>query len=229
MSDARLQWKKALEPTPECIDLARLGEERTAAEQEHLLACPRCQAEAALFQEFLREAAGEEEARDGRSIAAELQRRLEPKANVREFRPRSGSLLAAAAVLVLAIGTAFWLDNREPSLDSTVSPQGVYRSERIEGVSPSGEIPEAPRALQWKAVPGRPAYEVNILEIDGTLLWSGVTENTAISLAESVRTKFAPGRTLLWKVTARRGREIVASSGIMRTRVTLDAAGRVQR
>jgi hypothetical protein len=228
MSDSRRQWQKELEPTVDCIAIERLGDERTDRETAHLAACPRCQAELALFAEFNADSASPDEAREGQWIAAELHRRLDPQSlspssNVKQFRPRTRTFgaLATAAAAVIVIGTGWWM-NREPSLDPDLGRPGVYRTSRIEVIAPTGEMQETPRELKWVAVAGATSYDVQILEVDRTLLWSSQTPRQTITLPAEVVVRFTPGKALLWEVTARRGAEVLASSGTQRFRVSMN-------
>lgn len=230
MSDSRQQWQKELEPTADCIAITRLGDELTDVERNHLATCPRCQAELALFDAFNSDSATPDELREGQWIASELRRRLDPPSNVKRFqlRSRAFSGLAAAAVAVIVVGTAYWMENREPSLDTNVGVQGVYRTSRLEVIAPVGDLPEAPRALHWTAVADATSYSVQILEVDRSLLWSAETPRATIILPADVIAQFAPGKTLLWEVTARRGSVVLASSGIQRFRVSLNLHGRTK-
>lgn len=224
MSDPRQQWQKELAPTPDCIAVERLGDELTGRERDHLATCPRCQAELALFAEFNSESASPDEVREGQWVASELHRRFDPPSNVKRFqpRPRAFSALAAAAAAVIVIGTAYWMGNREPSLDMNVGVQGVYRTSRFEVIAPVGEWPETPRELKWTAVPHAASYSVQIFEVDRTLLWSSETPRVTIILPADVIARIVPGKTLLWEVTARRGSAVLASSGTQRFRVSLN-------
>jgi len=228
VSDPRQEWHQALEPTPECISIERLGDERTAAEREHLATCPRCQAEVALFDGFRGDPVSAHELRDGEWIASELRRRAEVPSNVKAFRTRRFSGLAAAAAAVIVFGTAYWMENREPSIGTAIPTEQVYRSTRIEGLTPSGDLPEAPRTLQWTAVSGASTYTVELSSVDKTVLWSADTAGTSINLPAAAMAQFAPGKALLWKVTARRGTNILATSDIQRLRVALQSTRRSQ-
>jgi hypothetical protein len=216
-------WKEMLAPTPDCLDLARLGEELGAAERAHVESCSRCQAELALFHEIAREETTDEEARAAEWIAAGLRR----KNNVIAFRPRQWRVLQAiAAVLVLAIGAAFWLQSREPSIDTQVDGPALYRSARIEALAPAGELSQAPNELRWNAVPHASRYHVRIVEVDTTVVWSGDTTEPHVALPPAVITQFAPGKTLLWEVQAFRGKEMLASSETQTVRVSVAAPGK---
>lgn len=209
-------WKEALEPSPECIDIARLGEELSAAERAHLDTCVRCQTELALFREIQREDGSAEEADAARWIADELRRRN----NVVAFRPKAWRVLyAVAAVLVLIIGAGWWIQMREPAVDNLLRP-GMYRSARLEIVAPRGDLAQAPNELRWEPVPGASLYRVQIVEVDATGLWSGETTGTHVVLPPAVIAEFAPGKSLLWQVEAFRGEESLAVSETQTVRVT---------
>ena len=67
------ELKRALGPTPECPDVALLASNHlSAAEQDHLLKCPYCQSELALYRSF-EEA---EPTRDEASSVGWIQERL---------------------------------------------------------------------------------------------------------------------------------------------------------
>ena len=229
MSDSRVQWQDQLAPTADCLDLARFGAEMTDVERAHLSSCPRCQAELSLFREFQSEGATPDEVSAGQWIASELHRRLDAPSNVKPFRSRQRtfSALAAAAVAVLVVGTAFWMENREPSIDPTIRVGNVYRSSRLDVIAPLGDVPDAPRELTWAAVQGATSYAVRILEVDGTTLLNTTTPQQTLVVPANVIAQFAPGKTLLWSVTARRGSEVLASSGTRQFRVALNQQRRL--
>ena len=210
MSD---EWRNALAPTPECIDLARLGDELSEAERAHVDACVRCQTELALFREVMRE----ESSPESQWIADQLQRRNN---NVVPFAPRVWrALYAVAAVLVVVIGIGAWMQMREPSIDITGTP-GTYRSARLDVVAPRGDIAQAPNELRWKTVPNATRYQVVIREVDATVLWTGGATTTHVVLPPDVVAQFAPGKSLQWDVRAFRGNEVLASSETQSVRVT---------
>jgi hypothetical protein len=211
-------WKEALAPTPECIDVARLGEELTAEEREHVDACVRCRSELALF----REVTSEESSPESQWIAEELQRRSGGQAilPVRDRRDRlSSTFYAIAAALALVIGIGAWMQVREASIDVPMGP-GMYRSVQVEVIAPVGAITRPPNELRWKPVPQASRYHVQILEVDATHVWSTSTTDTHVVLPPDVVARFAPGKLLLWDVTAYRGNEELATSETQNVRVT---------
>jgi hypothetical protein len=206
-------WRTILDTTPECVGVERLGDELTPAEREHVAGCVRCQTELALF----RDVTSAEPSADSQWIASELRRRDE---KVVPFRPRITRVLyAVAAALAIAIGLGTWMQLREPSLRV---PNGtdVYRSARLELVAPAGDLAAPPDALRWKSFAQASRYRVDILEVDGARVWSGETVATAVTLPPDVKARFAPGKTLLWRVEAFRGNESLAVSETQTVRVT---------
>ena len=211
-------WKEALAPSPECIDLVRLGEELSDAERAHVDGCARCQTELALFREIANDETSSDEAREVEWIASELRRRN----NVVAFRPKSWRVLyAVAAALVMVIGISYWINFREPAVDTTFDPSEAYRTARLDVIAPIGELAQAPNELRWTAVEDASRYRVQIAEVDGTLLWSAGTTQSNVALPPAVIAQFAPGKSLLWEVKAFRGDEMLASSDTQTVRVSV--------
>lgn len=212
-------WKEVLAPTPDCIAIERLGGELDAASLAHLETCARCQAELAMFREFESGDRSAEEAEATQWIAGELQRRLAEDNKVVPFRTKSlRPLYAAAAAILLVVGAAYFVQFREPSVDP-LGTANVYRSARLEGLAPTGDIPSAPNELRWSRVDGASHYEIRILEIDATEVWRTRTTEPHVVLPSAVVAQFKPGKTLSWEVQAFRGNEILTASGTEKVRV----------
>ena len=217
-------WKDVLAPTPECIDIARF-DALTDADRAHLETCVRCQTELALFREMM----SEETSPASQWIAgrltmwsAEAAPPLSDRANrkVEALPPHSkrrSAFLALAAALAIVIGLGTWMQMREPSIDTTTT--GTYRSARVELVTPAGDLTHAPNELRWTNVPKASRYRVRILEVDGTVVWSGETTGTHVALPPDVIAQFKPGKSLRWEVQAFRGTEMLASSETQTVRV----------
>jgi hypothetical protein len=211
MTDAQMNWKRELQRTAECPEVDRLPGDLTPAEREHVAHCARCETEMALWEEF----------RD-----SELERRLGPgKSNIIPMMPRRKILpprsLAAAAMLVLALGIGYVAQNREPSVDGALSRSDFYRSSRIKVTTPAGDVAASPAELQWTPVAGATSYDVSVLEVDRTVLWHGSSQEPHVALPATVTSQFVPGKTIVWEVSARRGATVLAQSGSERFRVAL--------
>jgi hypothetical protein len=231
--------KAALQPKPDCLTLEELDKyaESGAPSHPHLAECSRCQAELALLKSFQ---ASEPLPGEGAAVAwigTRLERQLNQIKNPgtarahagaqqarswfsRVFSARSASwLVPVTALLVIAV-TGFVVSRRsqEPQLraDAGNGP-AIYRSQEVQLSGPAGEVPEAPKALEWKGFAGAVQYKVSIMEVDEAVLWSGETRELSIAIPNSIRAKMLPGKSVLWRVTAidSQGR-VVASSQLQR-------------
>lgn len=214
--------KEQLERTESCIALDRLGEEWTAAEREHLAGCSRCEAELALARSFESSAMDDAEADAVGSIVARLQApRPANVVSISERRKATAGrpLLAAAATVFLAIGVTWFVQNRESASDDGAGIDRTYRSLRVEVLAPAGDVAAPPAELRWVPVAGAAAYDVAIVEVDRTTLWSATTRSPRVELPRSVTAKLVPGKTVLWQVTARARGEVLADSGAVKFRV----------
>ena len=95
-------------------------------------------------------------------------------------------------------------------------------------IGPTGDVSRPPSDLRWEPAPATLRYDVRIMEVDRSLLWS-VTAHMAgtapvhrLGLPEDVVARFVPGKTIVWDVTGRddSGR-VVADSGPQQFRVAI--------
>jgi hypothetical protein len=227
MNDAQMNWKRELQRTPDCPQVDRLAGNLTPAEREHVAHCARCEAEMALWEEFRDGQTSLSEAGAVQWISSELRRRMGAgSSNVVPLAARRKVLpprvLAAAAMLVVALGIGYVVENREPSINGgALSRQDFYRSARVKVITPSGDVAASPSELQWTPVAGATNYDVTVLEVDRTVLWQGTSQEPRVTLPSTVTTQFVPGKAILWQVTARHGSTILAQSGTERFRVAL--------
>jgi hypothetical protein len=229
---------------------ASLPEPVRARISEHLTACPRCQAELALFEKFESAVAGPDEEGAASWITARLESRFEQIAGAarassqaaKERKPwwrtlfsfrLFGSTPVTAAAFALGLAMLFIVLNlpigvtREPVLspDLDFRPK-VFRSDALAVVGPTGDLQETPAELRWQPAPGAATYSVRLMEVDRVELWKGESSKPSVSLPPAVRTRIVPGKALLWMVEARdaSGRTI-ATSEIQRFRVAMGAPG----
>lgn len=223
-------WRRELRETTDCVPIERFGEELTTQEREHVAHCARCEAEVALWEEFRDATPSPDEGAAVQWIAAEVARRRagtpaaarQPWFNRRWFGVLRPQALAAAAAVVLVALTIGQLADREPAIVTPPSDQNEFRSARIETIAPTGDLPYAPTELSWVAVRGAERYDVEVLEVDRTVLWRASTREPRVQLAAGLTKQFVPGKTILWEVTAR-GRDgaALAQSGTQRFRVAI--------
>jgi hypothetical protein len=214
---------EALKSTPGCLTLQELEAlaENPSSSHPHLAQCPRCQSELGLLKSFESSAPLPDEGAAVAWISKRLESRLDQikhPGSSRKARAQRRSWLfrnfgfhrtrwlvpAFGAPLVIAVvSVAVMHHSREPQLraDSSGGPV-VYRSQEVQLTSPLGELPEAPKLLQWKAFPGTSQYKVSLQEVDGVTVWSAETAASSIPIPPPIRAKMLPGKPLLWRVTA---------------------------
>jgi hypothetical protein len=215
-----------LQPTSECLDISRFGSELTPSEQAHLETCPRCETEFALWREFEESTPSPDEGAAVQWIVADLRRRQSPGAAKTASAGRWFSglvrvpVLAAAASALLAVGIGYVVWDPEPSIGTPGSSEQIYRTARVQVVGPVGEVASAPVELSWVPVDGAASYNVQVLEIDNTILWQGSSRTSRVSLPAALVRQFVPGKTVLWDVTARDAAGTpLAASGVQRFHV----------
>jgi hypothetical protein len=243
----RSTLRGALQAKPGCLtpqQLEKLAED-SSLKDPHLAQCSRCQTELALLMSFESSEPLPDEGAGVAWISARLEQRLglikgsrtprkvEPSEQAGSWisqlfaRPRSWWLVpVAAALIIAAVGIGFLHRSREPQLraDAGNGPV-VYRSQEIEVIAPAGEVPDAPKMLQWKAFAGASRYKVSIMEVDQEPLWSGETSDLVLTIPAAVRARMLPRKPLLWRVTAMdsQGRTL-ASSQMQRFSVQLKSS-----
>lgn len=217
-----------LQTGPNCLAIERLGEPLTDVEEAHVGTCPRCNAELSLWRSFDDSTPAADEGGAVQWIVSELGRRLAadsraaPQAPARGWLSALGWRSAAVAVTILAVGAGYVAWDPAPVVTNPAPGVQTYRASTITTIAPGGDLSNPPSELTWQAVYGAVTYDVQILEIDRSPLWSSSTRSSRIELPRSVVSRIVPGKTLLWSVTATdsAGRPI-AESGMQSFRVTV--------
>jgi hypothetical protein len=214
--------RSALRQSDECLTVEQVAryadgalgvQERTAAEN-HLQGCLSCQAELALLLAVTSSSVRPDEAALVRDGAIRLNQRfteipaghVPPSSRPRGFRFGAFPVGAVAAVLLIGIaagGSYLFLRRNAPELPSGVTTTDeVTRSLSVRPRGPIGEQPELPQRFEWFAVDRAVRYRVRLMAVDRQELWSTSTSALGVDLPSPVRASIAPGRTLLWDVTA---------------------------
>jgi hypothetical protein len=219
-------WKAALAPSPACIAIEKLAGPLNGPDFKHLSECPRCEAELALWREFNESAPGAGEGAAVAWIASELKRRSSPSSERGSAWRRlvaipvlrlSGAL---TAILLLACGIAMYNQMRPTGPAPGVNGARILRSESVVVAAPVGDLDQRPSELRWQPVAGAVAYQVEILEVDRHSLWKSESPRTSLAIPAGIRSLMAPGKTLLWQVTATNSsRKSLATSGFQKFRV----------
>lgn len=246
-------WKKALESRDDCPDIERLAELVEQPEGPgaptvgmHVQECPRCRAEMELLSRFKQEGPRASEAEDVDWMVRRLQAQSDaifgdvpvtsrPTQNRTRMKGRSflirlfsspgaAAALVAAGLLILIAG-GLWM--RQPNtipLSAPGSTPDTLRSPQLSLLEPDGDLDRVPERFRWKALEGAIRYQVNVYEVDHSLLWKGSTSQDFLAVPESLRQLIVPGKRLLWQVNALdvRGQQM-ASSGLtaFRLKVTM--------
>ena len=215
---------RILGPGPDCIPIGRLDDALATTDRRHLDSCPRCQAELALWRAFSGSAPSSFEGGGVRWVVAELGRRLAPASRRapagtwRWLTVRRPWPVAAAVAVAAAVGYTAW--DPEPRVRTLHGVAQVYRTASLDAIAPLGDVAAAPRAIEWASLSGAAVYDVEVFEVDRSTLWRGSSFAPRIELPPSLSVHFAPGKSVLWEVTARNGAGVVvAHSGAQRFRV----------
>ncbi len=203
-------------PLDELIDLADKLDHNFKA---HLAGCAHCATELALFREFQEPVLRLQEKPHVEAIVARLRENSPvPKAgwwkslwSVQWMAPAS---VAVAAILV---GLFLWAPGRTGSAPIVSGGDDAMRSARVEILSPTGTLVDAPAQLEWVAVKGAARYQVSLTEVDHTAVWAGTVEGPAASLPSEVRAKVVPRKTFVFEVKALDDKgAVIAESGSQR-------------
>ena len=202
-------------PAPEAF-LRSSTDRLTAEERErlerHAESCPSCAAERKLACEF------DATPRTADPSSADLEyvvKHLETHPVVRgaaptpRARPAARFMwnwgLAAAAVLVIAVGGVLLRGPSAPTLPS-LEPDTVLRGARVEVEYPRGDLDAVPRTMRWEAVDGATGYRVVVTAVDDTVLFEKATESASIELSGEDLGRMHPAVVYFWQVEALDGR-----------------------
>jgi hypothetical protein len=242
----RSSLNQALKGKDDCLTLQELEKlvEDSALKNSHLAGCPRCQTELSLLRSFESNEPLPDEGAAVAWISKHLDQRLgEIKQGTSSRAPATPTegwfsgffrgpgmrwLVPVSVVLLLIVlGIGLTHRSQEPQLRADAGNGPVlYRSQEIQVIAPTGEVTEAPKTLQWKPVPGLTRYKISIMEVDESLLWSGETNDSTLTIPVSTRVKMLPGKPVLWRVTALddQGR-VLATSQLQRFSVRIKSSG----
>jgi len=172
-------------------ELGLLSDEERRQFENHLLKCETC------FQSLYQGAPitnliREEKLAPSQSVGLQDEKE---KAPIR-FLGRKWALAAASVLTVMIIAFIFvWLQGPGEK------PERLRGHDEISVLvlSPVGEVTTL-RELRWKPVAGIDSYDVKIYTEDGDLVWEGSSEDTKISLPDSINETLIRGQTYFWQV-----------------------------
>ena len=215
MSDSSTNGRirAVLGSSPECLSPAHLEScldpQPPAEYARHLSLCPHCRAQLELLRSFLEAPRGRAEAD---AVQQVMDRLHSPRALVagpatprlqwwrmRWFGPAAAA--AAAMLLLVAVGIE-WRHRTRPAIDAAAGVADIMRSDAISIIAPSGDVAETPRRIEWQPAAGAKRYDVNLLEVDRAVVWSGSTSDAHIDLPPAAAALIVPAKTLLLQVRA---------------------------
>jgi hypothetical protein len=127
------------------------------------------------------------------------------------------SALAMAAAAVLAVGIG--LQPRPPALPAAWV-DGVARGAALHATAPVDDLDAAPTELVWSPLPDASVrYAVRLERADGAALWSTEVTTSPARLPDDVRAQLAPATRYHWRVDARRGDQVVATTDTVAFRI----------
>jgi hypothetical protein len=199
--------RAALARTPECPDIEVLtGAAPGSPTAVHAETCPRCRAELALLHQFETAQAAPGEVESLAYVESELTRRRAsqalPPAVPPARTPWKGWRMLTWAAACVAIAVIVSVYERPGDTGAVKNIQPVYRSTRITGLSPTGDLSSAPTELRWEAVPAAAGYRIRILEVDGKEIWNTATTENHVAVSEALAPRLTPGRAVQWDVVA---------------------------
>jgi len=102
---------------------------------------------------------------------------------------------AATLILFIAIGIAPHLKKQSPQFFIS---DDLVRGESITLISPVFEVNSVPSQFTWKSSGKAADYKISIY--NSHQIWTITTENTSITLPETVQAKLVPGEEYSWQV-----------------------------
>ncbi|MFN7936874.1 MAG: hypothetical protein U0R19_26370 [Bryobacteraceae bacterium] len=200
-------WRQAASRKPDCppveewASYVEQGAKRPEMEA-HREGCAACQAEVAMLVSFLEAVPSEAEAADLAYITGRLSAKEEAEPWWRRlFAPPGFKVWAFAAVALVAVAIGVQYRAGMPPVGQEVG--GEMRSGlTVEGLTPSGDVAQAPARFEWKAVAGATGYQLQIMTVDGAEVWRSAIGNRLYCKDLPGQDVFAVRKTLLVRVTA---------------------------
>jgi hypothetical protein len=232
-SPERRLLSRALAPGKDCLNVEQLemcvrGEAAPELSQR-LEACAHCQAELELLRAFLDGPRNPNEADAVREITRRLQTpraipAAAPRRWWREFLQAQwfgpAAMVAAGLLIVTAVGLE-WGRRGAPQIYAPGRPEdNVLRSGSLSLFAPSGDLASPPSQIRWQAIDGAAKYEVRLLEVDHSEVWSDSTSAPQTNIPQPVQARMVPAKPFLVQVRAfNSGGRKLAESGVVRFRV----------
>jgi hypothetical protein len=210
-------WRDAVSATADCISMEELHQllEDTSSHvnrARHVDGCPHCQADLALIKNFESPNPNDEEAAAVAWIVAKLSQTsreaalpFAPPARKNHFWRPPYLLGGVAAALAVVLGVSLFMHYQAGRPVPIVEPSALQtmRSASLYLTAPSGSVLQTPSSFQWESLQGARSYSIEVMEVDGSILWSGQAGANVLVVNPDLAKKLQPNRVFIWKVTAR--------------------------
>ena len=114
-------------------------------------------------------------------------------------RAASSRWLAAAAVVIAAIGTFSITQSRAPGILAP-GTNAVLRSLVIEAVQPIGNLTEIPSEFRWIDRNQLGSYRLIVTRVDGRTVLEGTSKETSLALSAQEQALLEPAVRYYWRV-----------------------------
>ena len=112
------------------------------------------------------------------------------------------AMALSAAALLIVVGGATHLRRGVGNVPEADRPI-IYRSAQFHTVAPLETVAAAPPAFVWEPVSGAASYEVRLMDVDQSPIWSATTSETSLPTPAPVQRFMTGGRGFFWTVVAR--------------------------
>ena len=172
--------------------------------RQHLETCSHCRNEFGMLREFQVAIVTPEEAASVAWIGSELRRRateviapepISPWDRIKSGlfpRQRWRTIAAACAALLMATTASIYVGNL--AQQDRLSGGEVFRTQKLTAISPVGNVDAAPVELEWRPVEQATRYQVRLLEVDRSEIWSAETQSTPAPIPARHRDRHTTAR-----------------------------------
>jgi hypothetical protein len=185
---------------------------------DHISKCNRCLEKFQIIRDFFKQ--GNQLAKDmeGQSLSREelsqLKEIQKDKLSIPRKNPLKLKFLAAAAMLLLIVGTVLLVQTGKDSTDNIL--RGTVERE-FSLIAPKDEINNKFVIFKWKSMKGVRGYQVDLYDEELTCIWkSPVTEKTFLKLPSNIFQNLTKKKIYYWKLISFQSETDFRESGLQK-------------